>query len=400
MPTTTTLQGTIAPAGLSDVLLSLQAASVTGRLRAWRDDVTRDLYLRSGQVVCADSTSSSDSLEWMLFTAGEIAPDRHQQVREMIAAGARRGRALVESGCLSSAALCHWTARRARFLASDLLTWREGGYEFEMAVEPPAGTITVSFSPEMILLEMLRGALEGAQPLRAAQPHRASMAPDLPAADAVLAARPGPHPDRDLLAHESYVMSLADGTRPVSEICFLSEMGEMETLRILALLARAGCLVGAGAEAARADTASPATAPPRASLEAALAAPDLPPGDSSSELRGIVRIYNDLFAIVVGHVIKEVGPIAEQLLDKHLREVRELHAGLLARAGGGRDGSLSEDVLVRNVNLIKQPNRRDLLVRALGDYLQALLAAVRRLLGPEHEAAVLRRLKDARCTRT
>jgi hypothetical protein len=112
-----------------------------------------------------------------------------------------------------------------------------------------------------------------------------------------------------------------------------------------------------------------------------------------------VRIYNDLFAIVVGHVIKEVGPIAEQLLDKHLREVRELHAGLLARSGGGRDGGLSEDVLVRNVNLLKQPNRRDLLVRALGDYLQALLAAVRRLLGPEHEAAVLRRLRDTRCTR-
>ncbi len=385
MSTTTTQQGTITASGLAELLLSLHASSATGRLRAWRDDVSRDLWLRAGRIVCAESSASSDSLEWMLFTAGQIAADRQRQVHEMIAAGARRGCALIESGSLTAASLCDWTSRRCRFLAADLLTWRDGEFEFEAATAPPPGAITVCLSPAAILLEVLRDPAGGS-----------GMATDLPGADAVPASTPDRLQGGDLLAQEKYVLALADGARPVSEICFLSELGEMETLRILAVLMRAGCLVDTRHEPA----AAPARGPGQPAGDAALMPPDLPAGETSSDLRAIVRIYNDLFGIVVGHVIKEVGPIAEQLLDKHLKEVRELHAGLLARTGCGRDGALPDEVLVRNLNLLRQPNRRELLVRALSDYLHALLAALRRLLGPEHEAVVLRRLRETRCTRT
>ena len=98
--------------------------------------------------------------------------------------------------------------------------------------------------------------------------------------------------------------------------------------------------------------------------------------------------------------MKEVGPIAEQLHDKNLREDRDLHAALYNRAAGIRDGSLPEDTLMRNTHMIKDQNRRDLLVNGMHDDLKAMVIAVRRILGPAHEVQVVRRLREMRCSRT
>ncbi|MGH9870662.1 MAG: hypothetical protein ACREAA_21205, partial [Candidatus Polarisedimenticolia bacterium] len=133
---------------------------------------------------------------------------------------------------------------------------------------------------------------------------------------------------------------------------------------------------------------------------AALGAPlDVPAGDSSAEIRATLRIYNDVYAGLCAYLIKEVGPIAEQLLEKHLRDARDQHAALFSRVVPGRDGALPEDQILRNLNLMRD-NRRDALVAGLHDYLKTMVLAVRRILGPEHEARVLRRLKELRCSRT
>jgi hypothetical protein len=243
---------------------------------------------------------------------------------------------------------------------------------------------------------------------------------NLPQADALLEPAPSFFPGllaRDHLEpHEAYVLSLADGRRKVSEICFLSEIGEIETLRILALLARSGCLRSAGTGVAVAAmtavagassaSASGEAGGSRQGSEAGAASTDLPlpvdlpAGDSTAEMRAVVRIYNDLYAHVYAHLIKEVGPIAEQLLEKHLRDVRDLHAALFHRTASAREGCLPEDTLMRNVNLIKDQNRRELLVAGMHDYLMAMVLAVRRILGPAHEGQVVRRLRELRCTRT
>jgi hypothetical protein len=139
----------------------------------------------------------------------------------------------------------------------------------------------------------------------------------------------------------------------------------------------------------RALTAKPAISRPA----------DLPAGETSAEIRATVRIYNDLYASVYAHLIKEVGPIADQYLERHLKEVRDQHAAVLGRMAAGRGAGLSEDTVIRNMNLVKDQNRRDRLVGALHDYLRAMVLAVRRILGAEHEAFVLRRLQEQRCAR-
>jgi len=387
---TNTLTGSIGSSGLPDLFLSLNLASSTGRLSLERDGVLRDLWLRDGLLIGAESSASSDSLEWLLLTAGVLDEEEHRAVRALIQTGVGRGRALVEKGGVSPVSLCDWTERRTRFLMRDLLSWTSGAYRFETGEQPPPGSITVELDTAEVLIEALR---EGV----AAPP----LSESLPAPDTVVGPLDGAAARaRHLNAAERYVLSLADGRRSLAEICGISEIGETGTKRILALLAAAGCVGGRSGGTKRNASAAAGVAADRAGgLEGLLSRPlDVPAGETSAELRAGIRIYNDVFVFLYAYMIKEVGPIAEQLLEKTLRDVREEHAALFARVITCRDGSLPEDTLVRNANLLKE-RRRDTLVAALHDYLTALTIAVRRILGPEHERRVLQRLREMRCTR-
>ena len=383
---TESLSGIIEPAGLPRTFLSLQTAARTGRLRLQREGVARDFFLRAGLMVWADSTAPTDSLEWLMFTAGVLSEERHAEVRSRIARGDRRGRALVESGAVTPLLLCEWVDRRVRFLARDAISWKDGSLQFDEGLLPPPGAIEVRLTPVEILLSVAREA----SPALLVPPD-----PGLVLTNVSSGARCGAVP---LLPHEAYVESLVDGRRSVAEICALSETGEAETLKTLSLLAVTGVLAAAGDHSvSRAAAEMVETAAPDPVLPFSV---DLPGGETPAEIRAIARLYNDLYASVYAHLIKEVGPIADQVLDKHLRETRELHATVLARAVTGRGGILSEDTVIRNMNLLKDPGRRDRLVEALHDYLRAMVLAVRRILGPEHEAAVVRRLQEQRCART
>ncbi|MFQ5702189.1 MAG: hypothetical protein ACE5HU_10125, partial [Acidobacteriota bacterium] len=65
-----------------------------------------------------------------------------------------------------------------------------------------------------------------------------------------------------------------------------------------------------------------------------------------------------------------------------------------------KDGTLPEERLVRNLGLIKERDPREILIRGLEGYMAAILAAVRRILGFDHEETLVHKLKDLRCSRT
>jgi hypothetical protein len=122
----------------------------------------------------------------------------------------------------------------------------------------------------------------------------------------------------------------------------------------------------------------------------------LPEKRTSEDIRGIIRAYNEMFSFIYSYMIKEVGPIAEHVLDKYLREVREANQALFNRIALAKDGTLDEDSLTRNVQLLRGRNSVDLLVRGLNEFLYSGQLAVKRTLGVDHEAVVIRRLNEIR----
>ncbi len=386
------LQGAVGSPALTDLLLSLHDASRTGRLRVSRDGVWRDLWVKDGVLIGAESSAEGDALESLLLTADLLTRERHDAVRARIEAGARRGPALVESAHLSPSQLVEWTGRRARFLARDILCWGRGEYAFEEGEAPPEGAIPTAIPIRGILLETLRDA--GPARARAADPDGSVVPRGTPCnGDAI-----------DLLPEEAYVLSLADGRRSVAEISRMAEFGSEATTAILARLMAAGLL------RPHAERPAEEMDGPRAGDPAAVGADgdpdrdrgigewiDLPAGDSQNTLRAIIRMSNDLFVTTGAYLGREIGPISEHLLDKALRDARAQHPALLHRVAGTRDGSLPEETLIRNIGLIKEHDPRACLLSGLESYLGGILLLVRRYLGPEHERSLRDRARELKC---
>jgi hypothetical protein len=183
-----------------------------------------------------------------------------------------------------------------------------------------------------------------------------------------------------LLPHERYVLALSNGRRNASEIAQISELGEMATRKILCVLFLVGCI-----RHRRAEAVEGAPAP-------------LPQEDSLKDARVVIRAYNEMFTYLYEYMIKEVGPIAEHVLDKYLREVREANLTLFNKVTLAKDGSLGEEALTRNLHLQRGKNRREILIGGLNEYLYSGLLAVKRTLGPDHEEVVIRRLDELRKT--
>ena len=392
MTATKSLRGAVGSIALTDVLLTLQNTGSTGLLRVEREGVSRDLWLASGTLVAAESSAGSDSLEWLLVTAGVISQDRCDRVRERIDAGGRRGPALVEAAGLSPAQLCQWTERRARFLTRDVIGWKTGEFTFEEGALPPAGAIPVALMPREVLLGALRDPaaaflLEAGRPVSEAIPIPADRGLE----------------EGLLQPEERYVLSLTDGKRSAGDIASLSEIGAHETALVLSRLALTGFVslrgIGPSSEVVRQDEASirgderqPAAGPgAQTTIEEWIV---LPAGDSHNALRAILVAANRMFVAAGVCMVRDIGPIAEHLLEKALRDARAQHPALFQRVAAARDGSLPEETMIRNLGMLKESKPRLALVSGLDAYLCSILNVVRRFLGPEHESSLVRLVKE------
>ena len=111
-------------------------------------------------------------------------------------------------------------------------------------------------------------------------------------------------------------------------------------------------------------------------------------------LRGIIIAANRMFVAVGVCMVRDIGPIAEHLLEKALRDARTQHPALFQRVAGARDGSLPEETMIRNLGMLKESNPRGVLLGGLDAYLSSILTVVRRFLGPEHEANLVRLVRE------
>jgi hypothetical protein len=362
-----TFKGRITPLNLPEVLKFLRESGKTGMLRVENDGVWKALFVRRGRVVAADSSVPGETLLAMLLGAGRITEAQESACETLVAGGLRPGRALVELGVLGPAELWEWTERRVRGVVRSVMAWESGSFAFEEGMLPAHDWMLADLD---ILDAILTSLREIQQDLPASR---------LPEPDAVLDiytySEGGEAPP--LLPYERYVLGLVNGRRTAAEIARLSELGDAPTRRILGLLMLVGCVRNRRSEAVE-------------------AAASLPEDDAALDARGVIRAYNEMFAYLYTYMIQEVGPIAEHVLDRYLREVREANPNLFNRIALGKDGTLSEEALARNLHLVRGRGRRDTLVSGLNEYLYAGLLAVKRTLGADHEAVCVRRLKEIR----
>lgn len=355
-------RGTLQQLALPDLLRELQSASATGVLSLTAGGARKALYLRGGRVVFATSNVPSDRLGEVLLRDGKITPEQNEASVRALALGRRQGRALVETGALSPDEL--WTAvqSQVREIVWSVFGWGEGAFHFEESALPARERITVDLDVTSLVVEGVRrldpAALARSRPL-----------------DPYLVLECGSDPPDGLLhLWEAHVLSLVDGERTVMEIGHESEAGEGQTAKALYAFLSAGLVRGRGRRVRALDQ-------------------DFVPEDTTLSL---LESFNDMYRHVHAYMVREVGPIAENVLAKYLGRVREARPEVFTGVSLQRDGSLDETVVERNVGRLAEERRRPALVDALNELLYAELLAVKRTLGADHESAIVRELRPPR----
>jgi len=355
------LQGQLAEAPLPDILQHLRLSKATGVLTLVHGGVRKSLFVKAGCVVFASSNLPNDRLGEILLREGKITVEEYEASIKAISKGKRQGKALVEMGALSPKQLWEGVQFQVREIVYPLFGWEEGGFQFEESDAPDKERITVELDMvELILIGLRRVDANGPVQQRYPEGHLV-----LEAAQA--------EPLAGLEPYEEHVLRLVDGERSVVEICRDSEIGDNETLKVLYALQAVGAMRPKGRKVHALDQ-------------------DFVPEDT---VFSVLDSFNQMYGNVFEHMLKEVGPIAENVLEKYLGGLREQRKEVFAGVKLQKDGTLDPAAIDRNLNRVPEEERRSRLVDALNELLYAELLAVKRTLGEEHEAAIVKTLRKS-----
>jgi Domain of unknown function (DUF4388) len=171
-----------------------------------------------------------------------------------------------------------------------------------------------------------------------------------------------------LASHERYVLSAADGAERLGEIVRTSPLGAKETKRALFALLVLGLM---GTE--HGD---------RPSAEYSL-----------GDMDRLFEAFNARCSFIYKYISKEIGPVALNVIEKSLEEVRGRIDPAFQTCVVKPDGRIELRTLLRkNLGVSSDAGKRSLL-RSFDEILAAEVLAVKRTLGNGHESALVKGLE-------
>jgi len=354
------LKGQLAQLPLPDILQHLRLSRSTGILSLVSGGARKALYIKDGNVVFASSNLPNDRLGEILIREGKITVEEYETSIKAISKGKRQGKVLVEMGALSPKNLWEGVQFQVQEIVYSIFQWDDGQFHFEESQLPEKERITVDLDVVGLILAGVR-RVDASGPVQSRYPE----------GDLVLEPLPDQAP-ASLEPYEQHVLNLVEGERSVSDICRESEIGDNETLKVLYALLCTGLVRAKGRKVHALDQ-------------------DFIPEDS---FWSVLNSFNQNYGFIFRYMVREVGPIAENVLEKYLNGLRDTRKEVFAGVKLQKDGSLDATLLERNVNKLPEEQRRSIMVDGLNELLYAELLAVKRTLGPEHEASIIKALRE------
>jgi hypothetical protein len=354
--------GKLKPLSIADVLEFLRVLGRRGHLVVRDGEREVQITVREGRVLSASSKDERGDLGAFLLARGEIRSDQHEALARRSGEGEKPARALIELGILTPKGVWEALRRQARAIVLELFEWQQGEFRFQSDSDAAGSAMEVDLPILDLLADGIR-SVKNTTLFQQRMPSESSVFEAIPAAERKFSI--------PLEPHERYVLGLLDGRRNLGGVLGQSELGRAETLRVVFLLFSMGHL--------KMKAMEPAAHP----------APSVDP-----ETARLIRRYNEMFAFLHRYLVREVGPIGEAVLDRYFEEQKRAQPDLLVEERIGRDGTLDEAILIRNLASIGNGGRMEILVDGLNELLYAELLAVRRTLGPTHEGRAVQGLRE------
>ncbi len=354
------LKGKLKPLGLPDILEFLKMTEKTGELILTKGSLQKTLYVDNGDVRFASSNLEEERLGDILLRDGLITRKQFDESAERLGEGKRQGTVLVEMGAISPKML--WEAVRSQIkeIVYGIFDWETGDYVFVEKELESHETITVNIGITRLVVEGIRRVS-----------NRSLFDKRLPSSEIVLEPNPESDPGIEFEEYENHVINLIDGERTVNEICDLSEIGQFETHKVLYILISIGYV-----NIKRGELEPQKVEKDRAEQE---------------ELQEVLKSYNKMFSYIYRYMIREMGPIADHLKQKHIESLEEggnahILKGLKFEEKGGFDPETFMDELGDDAS------RKDV-IKVLNELLYKELLAIKKTLGDEHEKHVYNTIK-------
>ena len=275
-------KGRLEALGLPEIMEYLRIARRTGLLVLKQGDFEKALHFAEGNVVFAQSNAPEDRLGDILLALGKITRAQYDESAKRLTEGKRQGRILVEIQAITPKELWEAVRQQIKLIVYSLFDWAEGQFRFYDGAMPGKESITVDVSIAELVIEGLRRTR-----------HNEIFRDKIPN-DLVVFERTVPK-DRprnlNFEEYEKYIYKKVDGVSPVRDIIAASDVGELETLRILYIFFTLGFLKVKGQ-----------------------LRPLGPPPEEREKLLTLAQEYNEMYSFLYRYLLREVGPITENLM--------------------------------------------------------------------------------------
>lgn len=271
-----TLAGTLRQTNLEDVLRLIDEQRGAGLLVVKYGNLSAELYLRAGYVLCVQRSGVGQSFSERLVNARLVTPQQLGYVRALyqekpITTEVDLARALLQCNYLTERELRDWVADDVVELLVVTLSWDDGEFEFIEHEIPVPGRMVIEVPISAVLDEALHHLAQRRQ--------RASAARVAVTLDLVLGFAEDPQPANgkiQLTLDQWRFLTVINGRIPLWEVCKLLGLSQPMALRLASELLSSGVLVVNGlqrdASGKAEDAAGPEVeAPPRASKPRAAA---------------------------------------------------------------------------------------------------------------------------------
>jgi len=356
--------GNLAAAPVAQLLFRFWERKTSGRLRIQAGGAEKKLRLLKGDLALAeDFCSETGFAQRLIHNEILTGPQVEETANYARVNKISFFRALIERGLLSPSRAWEMLTDFWQEDLAPLFDWRQGDYVFEAGSNlPEAEVLAVAFTPEFII-RGIRG-----------MKNFGLIESSLPAGgDSLRVLSPSYADTLKLDPHERYILGLLQHTPRLQDLYAQSQLGKQETQRVIFAFLQVGL---AGLPQQKNNKAKPL------------------PEFSSAGLEKIWSDFNDKCSYIFKYISKEIGPVALNVLEKALDEVRAKLGpplqGLELRGGDGRIEFKPFPVV--SLNLYNEENFRNFLL-FLNEILMAEVLAVKKTLGNAHEAAVVKNLE-------
>jgi len=362
------ISGSLHEFDFATILTQMHAQALDGQLKIAAAHFTKTLWLKNGCVVFAQSSLAEDSLGSFLLRRGVIDEAQFEKSRRRMQRNrSRHGRALLEMGILTPEHLWGEVAAHLRAIVFSLFSLSAGRYDIGPLPASDEEHIRLELPVPEAILEGVR-LIEDKEFIESRFDENMALYPS-PARGLVAVA---------LKPYESHILSLVEDGACLDDIIAKSELLRFDTLKILYALLKLELIC---------DRKQPARRPtPNAAR---------PTPTTFTSFDETLQYYNARFEYIYRVLSKEIGPVAQSILNDSINAVQESISPCFQKLEIRPDGRIDEKSVMKSIWYENFEENSGEFLKGLEEILYAEIYAVKRHLGKDHEKLILRWIRES-----